>query len=107
METIITLAIQAVEGILPLLTQALPAQLQPTITFLESLIPSFASLEPAVVGSVENIISEISGNTALTASQVAQLAATSAALNAALDAQAKQDGLTGIPTDDDTTTLGT
>jgi hypothetical protein len=94
MEQIILLAIQAIEALLPTLAGATSGQLQGVIVLMERVIPEAVQLGEDAIVSVTNIIAALQGNGAVTADQVATLRAQSAALDAALDAAAKDDGLT-------------
>ena len=93
MNQIVTLAIQAVEAILPYAANLTSGGVQTVIVMLEKIIPDIASYGPAVATSVENIILALQGNGSVTADQVAQLEAQATAMEAALDAQAAAVGL--------------
>jgi hypothetical protein len=95
METTIGLAISAIEGLLPLLSGAVPTQLQGVIDFLEKIIPTVVQEAEDVLPSIQNIIAALQGNGAVTADQITQLQAQSATVDAALDAAAKDDNLSG------------
>ena len=95
MNPVITLAVQAVEAILPYAENLASGGVKAVIVMLEKIIPDVVSYGPDVVTSVENIIVALRGNGVVTAEQVAQLEAQATAMEAALDAAAAADGLTG------------
>ena len=88
-----TLALQAVEAILPYAASMTPPAVQAVILMLEKMVPIAAAAAPAIIASVQNIVTALRGSGAVTADQVAQLDAQATAMEAALDAQAAIDGL--------------
>ena len=93
MNPIITIAIQAIEAVLPFAANLTTGSVQSVITLLEKIIPDIASFGPAVIASVQNIITALHGSGAVTAEQVATLDAMLTSAEAALDAAAAADGL--------------
>lgn len=97
MEQIIALAGPVLEELLSLAGSATTGQIQNIINIVERFIALAVDALPSIIPSLQNIINELSGNTAVTAAQLQTLSVQSAALDAALDAAAKDDGLTGVP----------
>ena len=96
MDTAIQLAIAAIEGLLPIISNASSGQVQGVINFLELIIPKVVQLGQDLYPSIRNIITALQSNGSVTADQITQLQTQSDALDAALDAAAKDDGLTGV-----------
>lgn len=94
MNPIITIAIQAVEAVLPFAANLTTGSVQSVITLLEKIIPDIASFGPSIITSVQNVISALQGSGAVTAEQAATLDTMLTAAEAALDAAAAADGLT-------------
>ena len=93
MNPIITLAIQAVEAVLPFAANLTTGSVQSVITLLEKIIPDIASFAPEIITSVQNVIAALQGSGAVTAEQAATLDAMLTSAEDALDAQAAKDGL--------------
>lgn len=94
MEAALLAALKAVEGLLPSVASFAPAGVQGIITFVEEVLNMGIPLAEDAYSSISNIIATLQGSGNVTADQVAALQAQSDALNAALDAAAKDDGLT-------------
>ena len=97
MNSVISLALAAVEALLPYIASASSGSVQAVVVLLEKIVPEIASYGPAVVTSVRNIIDGLQGSGVVTADQAAALDAQATAMEAALDAQAAKDGLSGVP----------
>ena len=93
MNSIIALALSAIEGILPYAATLTSGGVQSVIVVLEKIVPDIAAYAPSVVTSVQNIITALQGSGTVTAEQAAALDAMLTAAEAALDAQAAKDGL--------------
>lgn len=95
MNSTISLAISAFEALLPELGKIEYPSIQKVIAFLETAVPAAIQEGADLIQPVQNIIAALTGNGNVTADQVAALQAQSDALDAALDAAAKDDGLAG------------
>ena len=93
MNPIISIAIQAVEAVLPFAANLTTGSVQSVIVLLEKIVPDIASFGPDIIASVQNVIAALQGSGAVTAEQAAALDAMLTAAEAALDAQAAKDGL--------------
>lgn len=96
MEQIILLAIQAVEALLPELANVSSGGVSKIILLLEQAIPVAEKVGEDLVTPITNIISALQGNTNVTPEQAQTLDGQLTAAEAALDAAAKADGLTGV-----------
>jgi hypothetical protein len=67
------------------------------VTFLANLIPLLVGEASTLLQPVENIIANLESNGAVTAADMAAVEALRDQIDAAVDAQAKADGLTGGP----------
>ena len=86
------------EGILALAQSATSGQANVIITMLNKFISIAVAAAPNLLVPIQNIITALEGNGSVTADQIALLKAQSAIVDAALDAAAKADGLSGVPT---------
>lgn len=93
MNPIITLAIQAVEAVLPFAVNLSTGSVQSVIVMLEKIVPDIATFGPDVITSIQNVIGALQGSGAVTADQASTLDAMLTASEAELDAQAATDGL--------------
>jgi hypothetical protein len=93
MQQMILLAIQAIAALLPALSTIASPGISKVIAVLEQAIPAAVQLGEDLVTPIQNIIAALEGNGNITAEQIAQLQVQSAALDAALDAAAADDGL--------------
>jgi hypothetical protein len=93
MQQMILLAIQAIAALLPALSTIASPGISKVIAVLEQAIPAAVQLGEDLVTPIQNIIAALEGNGNITAEQIAQLQVQSAALDAALDAAAANDGL--------------
>lgn len=91
----VTLVAGILEDLLGVAESATTGQASSIISMIERFIQAGAALVPSLITPLQNIINQLNGNPALTADQVATLQAQSAALDAALDAAAKDDNLSG------------
>lgn len=91
----ITLIGPILEELLSLAGSATSGQVQNIINMVERFVEAAVNLAPSLIQPLQNIIAELSSNGAVTADQLTQLQAQSAALDAALDAAAKDDNLSG------------
>jgi len=89
----VTLIEGILSEILPLVDNIAPAGIQNIINILEKAIPFAVQAGTDLIAPIQNIIAAIQGTGNVTADQITQLQAQSAALDAALDAAAKDDGL--------------
>lgn len=96
MEAIIALIGPILEDLLGIAENATSGQMSKLISMVEKYVQIAVTWIPSAIPSLQNIISELQGNAAVTPAQVAQLQTSSAVLDAALDAAAKDDGLTGV-----------
>lgn len=90
----VTLIAGILEDLLDVAASATTGQASNIISMIERFISAGAGLVPSLIGPLQNIINELGNNVDITADQVATLQKQSAALDAALDAAAKDDGLT-------------
>ena len=93
MNPIISVAIQAVEAVLPFAANLTTGSVQSVITLLEKIVPDIASFGPDIIASVQNVIAALQGSGAVTAEQAAALDAMLTTAETTLDAQAAKDGL--------------
>ena len=93
MNSIIALALSAIEGILPYAATLTTGSVQSVIVLLEKIVPDIASFGPDIIASVQNVIAALQGSGAVTAEQAAALDAMLTTAETALDAQAAKDGL--------------
>ena len=89
---VITTIIPLLEGLLPDLAKISPPSIAAIITALEAIIP-VATSEIATVGPIiQNVISELQSNAAITPDQTATLTALDAQVDAAFEAAATAAG---------------
>lgn len=96
MEAILSLLGPILEELLSLAASATTGQATNIISMVEKYVQLAVNYLPSLIPSLQNIITALTGNGAVTADQITQLQAQSATLDAALDAAAKDDGLTGV-----------
>lgn len=84
------------EELLSLAATATTGQVQNIINMVERFIELAVNSAPTLLQPLQNIIAALSSNGSVTAEQLQQLQQQSATLDAALDAAAKDDGLTGV-----------
>lgn len=89
----VTLVVGILEEILSIAGSATTGQTQNIINIIGRVISTAGSALPSLEAPLTNIISALSGNGSVTAEQIAQLQAQSAALDAGLDAAGAADGL--------------
>jgi hypothetical protein len=90
----VTLIGGVLEDVLGVAASATSGQVSYFISMLDRFVAAGANLAPNLIPVIQNIISSLSGNSNVTAAQITQLQAQSTALDAALDAAAKDDQLT-------------
>lgn len=91
----VTLIAGILQEVLGLASNVTSGQVQNIIGILEKVIPVAVETEQALLQPIQNIIAALQGSGTVTADQVTQLQAQSAAVDAALDAAAKDDALSG------------
>ena len=96
MEAILSLLGPILEELLSLAASATSGQVQNIINMVEKYVQLAVNYLPALIPSLQNIITALQGNGQITPEQVAELQAQSDAVDAALDAAAKDDGLSGV-----------
>lgn len=96
MEAILSLLGPILEELLSLAATATSGQVQNIITMVEKYVQLAVNYLPALIPSLQNIITALQDNGAVTVEQVQSLQQQSAILDAALDAAAKDDGLSGV-----------
>ena len=82
--------------VLGIATSATSGQTQNILNILKEAVPVAVQTEQALLGPIQNIIAALQGNGQITPEQVAELQAQSDAVDAALDAAAKDAGLSGV-----------
>ena len=92
----VTLIAGILQEVLGLASNVTSGQVQNVIGILERVVPVAVETEQALLGPIQNIIAALEGSGQVTAAQVTTLQAQSAAVDAALDAAAKDDGLSGV-----------
>jgi hypothetical protein len=95
MTATIALIVNVLTSLLPIIGSVAPTSASGIIALLEEIIPTVVKEATDLIAPIQNIIAALTGSGAVTAAQVAQLQAQSAALDAALDAAAADDSLTG------------
>ena len=95
MQAILALLGPILEELLTLAASATAGQTQNIINMVEKYVQLAVNYLPTLIPSLQNIIAALQGNGSVTADQVTQLQVSSDALDAALDAAAKADGLSG------------
>lgn len=93
MEAILALIGPILEEMLGLAASASSGQVQNIINMVEKYVQLAVNYLPTLIPSLQNIIAALEGNGAVTAAQLTSLQAQSVALDAALDAAAKDDNL--------------
>lgn len=83
------------QEVLGLASTATSGQVQNIINIIDKSIPYVEQLGPGLLQSLQNVITELSGNASVTAAQLQQLQQQSTVIDSALDAAAKDDGLSG------------
>ena len=93
MTSVVSIIVQLLTSLLPIIGNLAPASIGSTITLLENIIPVVVKEAQDLIAPVQNIIAALQGSGSVTSDQVAQLQAQSATLDATLDAAAANDGL--------------
>lgn len=96
MEAILALIGPILEEMLGLAASATAGQTQNIINMVEKYVQLAVGYLPSLIPSLQNIIAALEGNGSVTSDQLTTLATQSATLDAALDAAAKDDGLSGV-----------
>ena len=96
MNSIFKIVVDLLTNLIPIVGSFAPAAMQSTIAMLEAIVPAVGREAQDLIAPVQNIIAALQGSGIVTHEQVAALQVQSAALDAALDAAAADDGLTGI-----------
>lgn len=91
----VTLIVGILEGVLSFAQSATTGQISNIIGIIDKALPYVESLGEGLATPLQNIIAALSGNGAVTAAQLQTLQAQSASVDAALDAAAKDDNLSG------------
>lgn len=103
LSTIATVLVQLLTTIAPTVTSS--STVEAIISALVNLIPALVGELTALITPVKNIIAALqAGSAPLTSAQIATLTTLDAQCDAALDAAAQADGLTGV--DDNVSTAG-
>lgn len=106
LSTIATVLVQLLTSVASTTTES--STVGAIISALVNLVPALVGELTSLIAPVKNIIAALqAGNVPLTVAQVAALQTLDAQCDAALDAQAKADGLSGVGDDDLATSTGT
>lgn len=91
----VSVIVGILEGVLGMAQSATTGQVANIIGIIDKALPYVESLGESLATPLTNIIAALSGNGSVTAAQLQTLQAQSASVDAALDAAAKADGLSG------------
>ena len=95
----VTLIEGILEEVLGLAPNVSTGGVQNIINILEKVIPTAVAIGQSLLTPIQNIIATLKSSAAATPAQIAALSAQSATVDAALDAAAKDDNLTGVGDD--------